>query len=160
MSQFLITVTVQTRHGRTNLHTFSIQPEAEHLGWFAESPASHKQLKERTVPGLALPTSWPPPPRRDIGTRYGAPIGTRNYGPIDDPPIHLAAGVDVPRRALNVILDALRSDQRPRVDLADIKTVVSQLGSQIKKIDSLDDGQRRHAEAALYTLILGRCTKV
>ena len=56
MSQFIVTVTAQTRHGQTNLHTFSIQSEAEHLGWFAENPASQKQLKERTVPGLVLPT--------------------------------------------------------------------------------------------------------
>lgn len=160
MSQFLVTITTQTRHGRTNLHTFSIQSEAEHLGWFAENPAKHKQLKERTVPGLVLPTSWPPPPRRDIGTRYGAPIGTRHYGPIDDGPIHLADGVDVPRRALNVIFDALRSDQRSRVDLADIEAVVSQFGSRMKRLDSLDEEQRGHAEAALYKLILQRCTKV
>ena len=160
MSQFLITVTVQTRHGRTDLHTFGIQSEAEHLGWFVETPASRKQLEERTVPGLVLPTSWPPPPRREIGTRYYAPIGTRNYGPIDDGPIQLADGVDVPRRVLNVILGALRSGQRTRVDLADINTVVSQLGSRMKGLDSLDEDQRGHAEVALYTLILKRCTKV
>ena len=159
MSQFLITVTAQTRRGRTSLHTFSIQSEAEHLGWFVEMPASHGQLKERTVPGGTLPTAWPPPPRRDIGTRYYAPIGTRNYGPINDPPIDLGPGVDIPRRALNVILDALRSDQRTVVDLADLKAVVSQFGSRMKRLDSLPEDQRGHAEAALYTLVLGRCTK-
>jgi hypothetical protein len=57
VSQFLVTITAQTRRGRTNLHTFGIHSEAEHMGWFVETPASRKQLKERTMPGLVLPTS-------------------------------------------------------------------------------------------------------
>ncbi len=96
MSQYLITVTTPTRRGRTNLHTFGIQSESEHLGWFVETPASLKQLKERTVPGAVLPTQWPPPPRRDIGTRYYAPIGTRHWGPIDDKPIRLGTASRYP----------------------------------------------------------------
>jgi len=159
VSQFLITVTVQTRHGRTNLHTFGIQSEAEHLGWFIETPASSKQLKERTVPGVPFLVGAPTGQRRRIGARYYMPIGTRSYGPIDDGPIHLGPGVDIGRRALNVILDALRSDQRPTVDLADIKAVVSQLGSHMSRLDNLDEDQRGHAESALYMLILKRCIR-
>jgi len=158
VTQFLVTVTAQTRRGRTKLHTFGIQSESEHLGWFAETPASRKQLKERIVPGLVLPTSWPPAPRREIGARYYAPIGTDSYGPVDEGPIHLAPGVDVPRRTLNVILNALRSADRTSVDLGDITTVVSQLGSRIGRLGSLDEVQRRHAEPALYSQILERCT--
>lgn len=160
MSQFLVTVTAQTRRGRTNLHTFGIQSEAEHLGWFVETPASRKQLKERTMPGLVLPTSWPPSPRREIGARYYGPIGTGHYGPTDDGPIHLASGVDVPRRTLTVILDALRSGEKHEVDVRYINFVVSQLGSRIAQLDTLDSEQRRHAEGALYAEILRRCTSL
>jgi hypothetical protein len=152
VSQFLVTVSTKTRRGRTNLHTFGIQSEAEHLGWFIETPASLKQVKERTRPGLVLPTSWPPPPRREIGTPY--------YDQIPDGPLHLAPGVDIAGGMLTVILDALRSDQRHSVDLDDIKVVVSQCGSHIGQLDSLGEQQRQHAEAALYREILLRCTRI
>src|ERR1700758_1539664 len=134
MSQFLITISANTRHGQTNLHTFGIDSEAEYLGWFVETPASRKQLKERAVPGLSFPTPWPPPPRRQIGTAY--------YDQIGDGPIHLAPGVDIPGGVLTVILDALRSDQRHSVDLGDINCVVSQLGSRICRLHSLGEEQR------------------
>lgn len=49
----------------------------------------------------------------------------------------LASGVDVPASTLIVILDALRHFGRHRVDLDDIKLVVSQLGSQISHVHKL-----------------------
>ena len=92
--------------------------------------------------------SWPPPARRDLGTSL--------YDELGDKTIHLADGADVSPETLTVILDALRSDQRHKVDLTDLKCVISQLGS--RNSSSLSDEQRRHAEDALYPEILRRCT--
>lgn len=145
MTKYLITVS----RGRTKLHTFGKLVEADHLPWMPETHASRKQLKQRQTPRSPLPTSWPPPPRRDLGT----PL----YDEVGDKTIHLADGVDVAPATLTVILDALRSDERHKVDLADIETVVSQLGSRIARLANLSDEERRHARAALYKQILERC---
>jgi hypothetical protein len=61
---------------------------------------------------------------------------------------------------LAIILDALESQARHQIDLADIKMIVSQLGSRIAQLDTLTAEYRRHAEDALYTEILRRCTNV
>ena len=57
---------------------------------------------------------------------------------------------------LSTLLDALRLDRRTKVDMADLKRVVSQLGSQIAALEKIPAGQREHAEAALCRLIHGR----
>jgi len=149
VTKYLITVSTPTRHGRTNLHTFG--KPVEEAPWMLETHASRKQFKQRRTPlspfGVA---NWPPPPRRDLGTSL--------YGELGDKTIDLADGADVSPETLTVILDALRSDQRHKVDLTDLKCVVSQLGSRIAKLSSLSDEQRRHAEVALYSEILRRCT--
>lgn len=66
----------------------------------------------------------------------------------------------IPVHIANVIFDALRADKRHRVDIDDMKTVVSQLGSQISGLGQLPAEHRRRAEQALCTLILGRCTNL
>lgn len=151
MTKYLIAVSTPTRHGRTKLHTFGKLVEGEHPPWMPETHASRKQLKHRRTPLSPLGVAnWPPPPRRELGTRL--------YDELGDKTIHLADGVDVSPETLTVILDALRSDQRHKVDLTDLKCVISQLGSRIAKLSSLSDEQRRHVEVALYSEILLCCT--
>ena len=72
--------------------------------------------------------------------------------------VHLADGVDVAASALTVILEARVSQGRHQVDLADIKVVVSQLGSRLAALDTLTAEQRQLAEPALYAEIVRRCT--
>lgn len=152
--KYLVTVSTITRRGRTKLHTFSKLTEAEHLPWFADTHASRKQFKQRKSPLSPVGVvNWPPPPRRDLGTPVFDEL------PVDGT-IDLADGVDISVKTLTVVLDALRSGKRHEVDLADIKCVVSQLGSRITKLDGLGDQDRRHATDALYTEILKRCTKL
>jgi hypothetical protein len=150
--KYLITVSTVTRHGRTNLHTFGKLLEAQHLRWFLETPPSRKQVKERLTPHSPFGVqSWPPPPRRQV-------VGHDLYDELRDGPFHLFAGVDPSSATLAVVLNALRSGQRHEVDLGDIKLVLSQLGSDITRLNTLSGEQRQHAEAALYPKILQRCT--
>ncbi|WP_373121132.1 hypothetical protein [Mycobacterium marinum] len=74
--------------------------------------------------------------------------------------VPLARNVDIPAGVLSVILDALVSQARHKIDLSDIKIIVSQLGSRIVRLDTLDAERRRLAEPALHKEILARCTKV
>jgi hypothetical protein len=152
VSNYLITVSATTNRGRTKLHTFGKLVEAEHLDWFAETHASRKQVQQRRIPGCALPSPWPPPPRRRLGTAL--------YDQLGDGTIHLADGVDLSAATLTVILNALRSDDRHEIDVDDLKTVLSQLGSLISQLRELDDEQRRLAEPALFAEILRRCAKL
>jgi hypothetical protein len=112
VSKYLITVSTATRHGRTKLHTFGklIEDKAEHTPWSVETHASRKQLHQRKNPLSPLGIqSWPPPPRRDLGT----PL----YDELGDGPVHLADGVDIATHTLTVVLDALRSDHRHEVGI-------------------------------------------
>ena len=72
--------------------------------------------------------------------------------------VPLAQGVDVPARTLVVILEALVSKARHRIDLADVNRIVSQLSPHIARLHTLSEEQRRLAEPALYTQILARCS--
>jgi hypothetical protein len=149
VTKYLITVST----GRTKLHTFGKPIEAPHLPWFVETHASRKQFKQRQTPQSPLGVaSWPPPPRRDLGTPSSDELG--------DGTVHLADGVDVSAGTLAVVLDALRSDERHEVDLDDLKVVVSKHGSRIAQLDSLANEYRRLATAALYTKILECCTRI
>jgi hypothetical protein len=144
VTKHLITVC----RGRTNLHTFGKLVEADHLPWMPETHASRKQLKQRQTPHSPLGVaSWPPPTRRELGTPLYEPLGDT---------VHLAPGVDVSKAVLTVILDALRSDERHKLDLGDLKVVVSELGSRIAQLGSLAGLRRQHAETALHRLILER----
>lgn len=153
-SQYRIVVSKPSRHGRTKLHTFGIHPEAPHLGWFVETPVSRKQLKERQVPGSALPSSWPPPERRPLGIDY--------YDRLDDPgSIDLDGnGSDVSRRAFAVVLDALRAAGWHEVDLGDVNDIISQYGAGIAKFVALDEDGQRHARDALHAQIRKRCIRL
>jgi hypothetical protein len=58
------------------------------------------------------------------------------------------------------ILDALQSDARHQVDLADVLRVRSQIGPRILQFNTGPRGHREHAERALYAEILRRCTNL
>lgn len=76
--------------------------------------------------------------------------------------VHIASGVDIPGPALAVILDALASGGHHAVNLSDLTRVVSELGPVIVRTAAMDDDdeRRQHAEVALYTEILRRCTTI
>jgi len=74
--------------------------------------------------------------------------------------VDLGEGVTPLGFTLAVVLEALHRDGRRGVDLGDLKVVLSQLGSRITALDTLSDEQRRHAQPALYSEILKRCTKI
>lgn len=152
VAKYLITVSTASRHGRTKLHTFGKETEAEHLRWFIETHSSRKELNQRKVPGVPLPTPWPPPPRRDLGAAY--------YDELPSGSLHLAEGVDISGDTLTVVLDALRSAQRHEVDLDDLRRVVSQCGGRISNLEQLSGGNRSLAEQALHAAILRECSPV
>jgi hypothetical protein len=116
--------------------------------------SSHRQRKEYRqsfTPG----SSWVrPPPRRKLDA------ASSSARLIDHKSVDLTPGFDIPVTALTVVLDALRSDGRRKVDVGDIKLIVSQLGSRITQLGGLDDETRRYAEAALYKEILWRCITI
>jgi hypothetical protein len=67
---------------------------------------------------------------------------------------------EVPVPAANVIFDAVRNVGRHAVDIDDIKSIVSELGSRISKLGQLTAEQRRLAETALHSAIIERCSTV
>jgi hypothetical protein len=69
-------------------------------------------------------------------------------------------GVEVPVTVANIIFNAVRSAGGHKVDLGGIEWVMSHLGPQIAELRRLPAEQRRHAEAALYSLIIERCNTV
>jgi hypothetical protein len=68
------------------------------------------------------------------------------------------AEVSVP--AANVIFDAVRNAGRHAVDIDDVKSIVSELGSRVSKLSQLPAEQRRLAEPALHSAIIERCSTV
>jgi len=173
--QFLVSVSVASRHGRTKLHTFASASDAERR-WRIATPASAKQYPSSSrlsPPPRALPDrdtrrelrrqaheegrQWqppapPPPPPNSLGYDYGELLGAKR--------VDLGAGVTPQGVTLAVILDALRSGQRTEVDLGDLNKVLSQIGSRITQLDALPDEQRRHAQTALFSEVLRRCTSL
>jgi hypothetical protein len=128
-------VAVKTHQGGRwrNVHTFASHSPGE---WFRLLPRSARQSR-----------------REDL--RSGPTTEA-----LGDGTVPLADGLDPKASDLVVILDALRSDERHEVDIADITRVVSKLGSFIAQLGSLTAEQRRLAEPALYAEILRRCTTI
>jgi hypothetical protein len=157
-----ILVSVETSHGRRKLHTFYSEFDAktgEHISrWILTTPPSHKQAadKRRRLASDDVSQWRPalsPPARRETGAKLREQL---DPGTI----VHLAPGVDVSIEMLTVVLDALHSASRNELDVEDLKVVVSQLGSLINRLDTVDEVHRRHATQALYAEILRRCTRV
>lgn len=170
----LVTVSVGSRHGRTKLHTFASAP-GDRRRWYVATPASQSQygapsrlLLPRDLPdrdarrelrrqARAEGTQWQPPPPIAVTNNLG--LGYGEY--LSDRPVNLGEGVAPHGDTLAVVFDALRSDGRSEVDLADLKVVLSQLGSRITHLDTLtDDDQRHAAEVLVYAQVVARCTKV
>ena len=133
LPHYRIVVTEQTRHGRTKRHTFVLDPFAD------DDPEHWGRETEKPIRAHGELVTFTEPLRETVS---------------------LARGVDMPSSVLVVILEALVSDARHSVDLADIKVVVSQLGSRLGTLDTLSAEQRRRAEPALFAEVLSRCTTI
>ncbi|MCB1266444.1 MAG: hypothetical protein KDB56_18050 [Mycobacterium sp.] len=140
-----VVITEQTRRGRSNRHTFVIG----HDGQWATEPDLPKLLERTAAAGYGRP---------------GRPADLARAGMLRRPlpaTVTLSTGATVSAGALTVILDALAGDGRHRVDVADVKRVVSQLGPRLAALADLPDGDTRHAaERAVHQQILSRCTSV
>lgn len=156
-----VTLTTRGEHGRRNLWTFELsRPDAANQRhWLAATPLTAEQAVEVARR------------RRDGADFAEAAVGmmTQRQGPLGlsggriaehDAALHLAAGFDISPQVLCVILDALHAASRRHVDIGDVKTVVSQLGSRCAMLAQLDDETRRRAAPALCAQILARCTTV
>lgn len=140
-----VVITEGTRHGPAKRHTYVRRfPKSNGPSRWRSEPAisfktlahEHKQHGDRPIPGSASPPL-------EAGTT-----------------VVLCNDVDIPVGMLVFILDACASVARHQIDIADIKMIVSQLGSRISQIETLDGEQRRLAEPALYAEILRRCTTI
>jgi len=166
-----ITVSVASRHGRTKLHTFirlpdDIPRDGFSAGWGRATPRSHRQRIKFEQEHRQLNALAGHHPEHDWLTLAAAdfrPTPRRTKQPdevLGRQRVDLGEGVNPVGFTLAVVLDALHSDGRREVDLGDVKVVLSQLGSRITALDTLTDEQRQHAENALYSEIVRRCTKV
>lgn len=139
---YRVVVTEQTRHGLANRHTFLLDEDTwDDPGgpqWRVET-REHRAHSRVTMDGHRM--------------RLG-------FGESLPDPINLTKGMDVPASTLVVILDALARGGRHRIFMADLKVIVSQLGSRISKFTMLPAAQQRLAESALYSEILRRCTTI
>jgi hypothetical protein len=135
LPEYRVVVTEHTRHGVAKRHTFVLIAE-----------------------------TWDEPDGPHWGCETDRPIrADHGLVAVAEPlpeTIGLARGLDLPAPALVVVLEALVSGSRHHIDVADIKVIVSQLGSRITALDALSADQRRSAEPALYTEILRRCTTI
>lgn len=131
---YRVTVTA----GATNLHSFVHIVDA----WFVADPPSRRQSNQWQ---RRLHPSNPNRPSDDGLTRapWSRGPGQLSVGDLlDERRIPFARGVEPRGDTLAVVLDALRSGGRHRVDIADVKVVLSQLGSRITRLGSLPAGQR------------------
>ena len=165
---YAVTVSAQrSRGGRALLHTFAYRVQAEIGGlaygdtsnsWVVATPPTKKQInyadQRRGITRMEAVTE-----RRIGGGEQGNDLTAAQFVD-EEASIHLVPGVDVHPAVLSHILNALRNDNRHEIDIDDVKVVVSQLASRIRKLDSLLDDERRRAAAALYVEILKRCTKI
>jgi hypothetical protein len=135
LSDYRVVVMEHTRHGDKKRHTFVLDPDTE-----GEPGGPHWRRFSEKPPNGGGPQQW----------------GAARY-PLPDI-ISLARGMDISASSLVVILEALVSGSKHQIDLAHIKTIVSQLGSRLTTLTTLDEQTRRLAESALYTEILARCS--
>ena len=142
-----VVVTELTRHGRAKRLTF-VRRSIQRTGpgrWRSEPPSSLKSAKHEIE---QMKESGKP-----IRGRAGPPLKAGET-------VLLCSGVQLPATMLAAILDACASAARHYIDIAEIKTIVSQLGSRITQMETLTEEDRRLAEPALYSEILRRCTNV
>lgn len=142
-----VVITEGTRHGRAKRHTFVRR-------FSKESGPSRWRLE----PAISIKSTLH---EQRQSEQSGEPIRGRAEPPLKaGTNVTLCGGFKLPATMLVAILDACTSEALHQIDIADIKTIVSQLGSRISQIESLTPEQRRLAEPALYTEILRRCTTI
>ena len=134
---YQIQVIEQTKHGSA-AHRFVLDPDT----WDEPGGPHWRRYTEKAPPRG---------PFSELGERWWG-VPRRPLAPVE----HLANGVDVSAAMLTAIFEALVSKGRHRIELADLKRVVSQLGSRIAQLDALPDESRLLAEPALYAAILDR----
>ena len=155
-----VTVSALSRRGRRTLQKFTFMSWGH---WYRDIAFTRRQLEA----ALAA---------HAIMMRHVSGDGPHERGWIDDgpPQLHtyppgalesdptalfpLADGVDIRTGSLAVILHALRWANKPEVDIADIKVVVSQLGSDLNRSYGLPDDQRLQAIFLLRPKIAKLCT--
>jgi hypothetical protein len=76
--------------------------------------------------------------------------------PAPSPPrvIPLTKRVSVPMVILSAVFNAMRAENLYGVNIDDIKSVVSQYGWRLKRLEGLPEEKRRHAEKLLHPAIL------
>jgi hypothetical protein len=121
--------------------------------WRPETPITLKQLHEAEKVAKGGPLDLTP-----LHAQRESSLGLGISEPLSHKPVHLADGVDPPGTTLAIILEALERAERFKVDLDDLKLVLSQLGGRIAQFTSSDVKTQQYAEQPLYTEILARCT--
>lgn len=175
-----VVVTTRGRHGTEKLHAFVrlSGPEASPV-WKLLTPPSRKQRTRydqlrRQLIDTTDPTTrvgdgtWTDDDADDLIARqkriHRALLPSSGevdaYDSLGAARLDLGAGVTPQGSTLAVILDALHAAGRTTLDRDDLKVVLSQLGSRITHLHTLPDEQRRHAQPALYSQIVARCTTV
>lgn len=143
ISGYRIVVTEQARRGTAKRHVFVLSED--------EEPEWERCTGEFTADTTIFRAGEnDSPPNRMVMT-FSEPLPQR---------LDLAPGVRVSRQTLTIILDALASRGKHKIDISDINRIVSQLGSRLADLDALDSGRRILAEPALYTEILKRCITI
>jgi hypothetical protein len=158
-----ITVSVNSRHGRSSLHTFGSWADTP-TQWFLATPPSAKQkaqLNKRASQGRH-PSRTAQQFDTATDLRLRRPAGDVGYGDMlaQGARVDLGEGVSPQGSTLAVVFDALREAGRTEVDLADLKVVLSEVGSAITRLDTLPAEQQRVAQPALYLESVRRCTSV
>lgn len=157
-----ITITTSTPHGRRNVQTFGIaDPHAQGAEkWRIDTPRSRRQS---AAFDRALRNRPPATPFDAVAAQMAnqrtEPLGIGDTATLGAGTIHLAKGLDPSTAVLAFILDALISGNRNTVDLEDLKKVVPQTSPRINQLKQLSGDALRHAQQALYSQILERCTK-
>lgn len=158
----LVTVTEQARRGRKKLLTFQRMSGATGSWVAIAPPQSFGEIKRHGRPatitqgaaiyvlGERFPVETPPPTDRRGPVAAGTELVSGAVPLTDD--------FRPPAAVLSTVLDALASDERMVADVGDLKAVVSELSPMIKKFRHMPVAARRHAQAALYTEILRRCS--
>ena len=158
--KYRVTVSAPSRRGRRTLQKFSYMSWGQ---WYRDLAYTRRQFEA----ALAANTLMMRRDRGDGPHKRGwiddGPPQDRTYprGALESDPtalFPLADGVDIRTGSLAVILRALRWANKPEVDIADIKVVVSQLGSDLNRSNDLPNDQRLQAIVLLRPKIAKLCT--
>jgi hypothetical protein len=155
VSDYRIVVAAPTSGGWRKLHTFDWDDELRRwiptLGWLTEktliaardaSVDSDGNFDSELFLTLSESQRFKVDPRRNAQRIHTL---TNPGGAF-----HLNADAVVPLPILSLIFDVLRENSHHRVNIDDIKVVVSKYGSRILALDGLPENARRHAAELLH----------